>query len=76
MFTGDAKLRKLSREERREITLKNGRWGFFFVLRDDLTPAEIAEAKELDETHIEVDGLPIVANFLPDDERPADVPAY
>jgi len=46
------------------------------VLRDDLTPAEIAEAKELDETHIEVDGSPIVANFWPDDDRPADVPAY
>ena len=46
------------------------------MLRDDLTPAEIAEAKELDETHIEVDGSPIVANFWPDDDRPADVPAY
>ena len=76
MFAGDAKLRKLSREERREVTLKDGRWGFFFVLRDDLTPVEIAEARELDETHIEVDGSPIVANFLPDDDRPADVPAY
>ena len=76
MFAGDAKLRKLSREEFREITLKDGRWGFFFVLRDDLTPVEIAEARELDETHIEVDGSPIVANFLPDADRPADVPAY
>ena len=76
MFAGDAKLRKLSREEFREITLKDGRWGFFFVLREGLTSAEIAEARELDETHIEVDGRPIVANFLPDDDRPADVPAY
>ena len=75
MFTGDAKLRKLSREEFREITLKDGRWGFFYVLRENLTPAEIAEARELDETHIETDGRHIVANFLPDDERPADVPA-
>lgn len=75
MFTGDAKLKNLSRETRREITLKNGWWGFFYVLRDDLTSAEIAEARELDETHIECDGGPIVANFLPDGERPADVPA-
>lgn len=75
MFTGDAKLRKLSQEGYREITLKNGRWGFFYVLREDLTPAEIEEARELNETHLEVCGRPNVANFLPDDERPADVPA-
>jgi len=75
MFTGDARLRELSQKGYREITLKNRRWGLFYVLREDLTPGEIEEARELNETHIITDGRPNVANFLPDDERPTDVPA-
>lgn len=45
MFAGDAKLRKLSREEFREITLKSERRRLFYVLWEDLTPAEIEEAR-------------------------------
>ena len=40
------------------------------------TVGEINELKELDEADLLANGVHFVANFLPDGERPADVPGY
>lgn len=54
----------------------NGLLASLYILRDDLTPKEIERARRLDALWVEYEGRGhIVANFLPDGERPADVPA-
>ncbi len=61
--------------EIRIIQLKNGRKIGASVLRDNLPPALIEKIRDANEAFRRNEGYPIVANFLPDDERPADVPA-
>lgn len=46
-----------------------------YVLRVDLPPEKIEKYRLMDETYYRMYGNHYFANFLPDDERPADVPA-
>ena len=61
--------------EIRIIQLKNGQKIGASVLRDNLPPALIEKIRDANEAFRRNEGYPIVANFLPDGERPADVPA-
>ena len=61
--------------EIRIIQLKSGQKIGASVLRDNLPPALIEKIRDADEAFRRIEGDPVVANFLPDDERPADVPA-
>jgi len=58
-----------------ELLDSNGLPAFFYVLRDGLTAEELQRLRVADENYLEYEGRHIFANFLPDDERPADVPA-
>lgn len=48
---------------------------YAYLLREDLTPDEIEIARDADGVYFDCEGYHLVANFLPDDERPTDVPA-
>lgn len=58
-----------------ELLDNNGLPAFFYVLRDGLTAKELQRLRVADENYLEYEGSHIIANFLPDGERPADVSA-
>ncbi len=48
---------------------------YAYLLRDNLSSDEIEIARDADGVYFDCEGYHIVANFLPDGKRPADVPA-
>lgn len=68
-------LEKLSEKETRTIKRKALYTSVVYVLRNNLTADELELARQADAVYFDDEGRHIVANFLPDDERPADVPA-
>lgn len=68
-------LEKLSEKETRTIKRKGLYTSVVYVLRNNLTADELELARQADAVYFDDEGRHIVANFLPDDERPADVPA-
>ena len=68
-------LEELSVQETRMVKLKSLYPADVYVLRDNLTADELELARQADAVYFDDEGSHIVANFLPDGERPADVPA-